>query len=48
MKLDEVLREIGELGPYQKKVYLLTVLPAILVAAQALSVIFTFFIPPHR
>ena len=45
---DEILKEIGEFGAYQKRVYLLAAAPAILVAFETLSVIFIFFIPDHR
>ena len=48
MKFDDVLREIGEFGPYQKRVYFFAAIPAILVAFETLSVIFIFNIPPHR
>ena len=47
-KFDDLLREVGELGPYQKRVVGLVFLPAILIAFEALSVIFIFNIPNHR
>ncbi|XP_076466187.1 organic cation transporter protein-like [Babylonia areolata] len=48
MKFDDVLREIGEFGAYQKRVYFLATLPLILSAFEAMSVVFIFHIPPHR
>ncbi|KAK7108509.1 organic cation transporter protein-like isoform X2 [Littorina saxatilis] len=48
MKFDEVLTEIGEFGPYQKRVYFLATAPAILLAFETLSVVFIFNIPKHR
>ena len=48
MKLDELLQQIGEFGPYQKRVYILAAIPTIFCAAESLSVIFIFFFPEHR
>ncbi|KAL8595352.1 hypothetical protein ACOMHN_020105 [Nucella lapillus] len=48
MKFDEVLREIGELGPFQRRVYFLATFPTILAAAETMSMLFIFNIPPHR
>nr|KAG5711008.1 hypothetical protein BaRGS_013742 [Batillaria attramentaria] len=48
MKFDDVLRQIGEFGPYQKRVYFLATAPTMLCAMEALSVIFVFYIPDHR
>ncbi|KAK7485172.1 hypothetical protein BaRGS_00023582 [Batillaria attramentaria] len=48
MKFDDVLRQIGEFGPYQKRVYFFASIPSVLIAFEALNVIFTFYIPPHR
>ncbi|XP_070184251.1 organic cation transporter protein-like [Littorina saxatilis] len=48
MKFDDVLKQIGEFGPYQKRVFFLTALPSVLSAFEAISVVFTFNIPNHR
>ena len=48
MKLDDLLKQIGEFGPYQKRAFVVAALPSILVAAENLAVIFIFFFPDHR
>ncbi|CAG5134163.1 unnamed protein product [Candidula unifasciata] len=48
MKFDDVLAEVGEFGPYQKRLYHLLCLVGINAAFQVLSVIFTLAIPEHR
>nr|KAG5691467.1 hypothetical protein BaRGS_017310 [Batillaria attramentaria] len=48
MKFDDVLREIGQFGPYQKRVYFLAAFPTALLAFETLSVIFIFYRQPHR
>ena len=48
MKFDDVLKHIGEFGPYQRRVFFLTAIPSLLAAFEAVSVIFTFNIPDHR
>jgi OCT family organic cation transporter-like MFS transporter 4/5 len=48
MKFDDVLKQIGEFGPYQKRIYLLAVIPAILVGFETFSVVIIFNIPYHR
>ncbi|KAK7497348.1 hypothetical protein BaRGS_00011392 [Batillaria attramentaria] len=48
MKFDDVLRQIGEFGPYQKRVFFFASLTGVFCAFEALSVIFIFYIPPHR
>lgn len=40
--------EMGEFGPYHKQMYFLASAPVLLVAFETMSVIFTFYIPPHR
>ena len=48
MKFDDILKQIGEFGCYQKQIYLAAALPSIILAFEGLSAIFTFFIPKHR
>ncbi|BFZ25234.1 hypothetical protein BsWGS_28273 [Bradybaena similaris] len=48
MKFDEILVHIGEFGPYQKRVYFLLCLPALLCGAQVMSIVFTMATPMHR
>ncbi|XP_067675163.1 organic cation transporter protein-like [Haliotis asinina] len=49
MKFDDLLRTIGEFGPYQRRLYVLLCLPAISIAIQSISlVVFLFAVPEHR
>ena len=48
MKYDDILVDIGEFGCYQKRVYFLMTLPALLCGAQVMSVVFTMALPPYR
>ncbi|XP_067675920.1 organic cation transporter protein-like [Haliotis asinina] len=49
MKFDDVLRKLGEFGPYQKWLYLLLCLPAIPGSVQVIqAVVFLFAVPEHR
>ncbi|GFR61312.1 solute carrier family 22 member 7, partial [Elysia marginata] len=48
MKFDDLLVAVGEFGPYQKRVYFLLCLPAILCGAQVLSAVFIMAIPDYR
>ncbi|XP_076466252.1 organic cation transporter protein-like [Babylonia areolata] len=48
MLFDHILQEIGEFGCYQKQVYVLATIPAMMIAFETMSVIFIFFIPDHR
>lgn len=48
MKFDEILRDIGEFGWYQKRVYFLAVLPCMFIGFETFSAVFIFFIPEHR
>ena len=48
MKYDDILVVIGEFGGYQKRVYFLLALPAMLCGAQVMSVVFTMAIPNYR
>ncbi|KAJ8315470.1 hypothetical protein KUTeg_007620 [Tegillarca granosa] len=40
MHFDDLLKQVGEFGPYQKRVYILLVLPTIFTAFQVMSPIF--------
>ena len=48
MKFDDLLREVGEFGPYQKWVYFVTCLPNINVGAFMLLNVIVFDVPEHR
>ncbi|XP_046582115.1 organic cation transporter protein-like [Haliotis rubra] len=48
MKFDELLEEIGEFGPYQKRIYFLVCLTAIVGAYQAMSPVFFLEITNYR
>ncbi|XP_059172152.1 organic cation transporter protein-like [Physella acuta] len=48
MKFDEILVHIGEFGCYQKRVYFILCLPAMLCGLQVLSTVFIMATPPHR
>ncbi|XP_048239779.1 organic cation transporter protein-like [Haliotis rufescens] len=49
MKFDDVLRQLGEFGPYQKWLYLFLCLPAIPQSLQVIqAVVFLFAVPEHR
>ncbi|XP_071115263.1 organic cation transporter protein-like [Haliotis cracherodii] len=49
MNFDDVLRHLGEFGPYQKCLYLLLCLPAIAGSLQVIqAVVFLFAVPEHR
>jgi len=45
--LDDILRDIGEFGPYQKRVYGLLCLPCILVSALSFLQVFLLAVPEH-
>ncbi|XP_046582091.1 organic cation transporter protein-like [Haliotis rubra] len=48
MKFDELLEEIGEFGPYQKRIYFLVCLTAIVGAYQSMSPVFLLEITNYR
>ncbi|XP_055898791.1 organic cation transporter protein-like [Biomphalaria glabrata] len=48
MKYDEVIQLTGEFGPYQKKIFLLTCLPALSTAIQTMITIFILAVPDYR
>ena len=48
MKYDDLVEELGEFGPYQRKVYVITCLPAAVAAIQTLVSVFILAVPEHR
>ncbi|XP_034478926.1 organic cation transporter protein [Drosophila innubila] len=48
MDFDDILKEIGEFGRYQRVNYLLICLPVLFAAANSLSYVFTAGIPKYR
>ncbi|ESO84001.1 hypothetical protein LOTGIDRAFT_108318 [Lottia gigantea] len=48
MKYNEILLKLGDLGLYQKRLYFLTCLPALVIGLQAMLTIFILAIPSHR
>ncbi|RUS77365.1 hypothetical protein EGW08_014879 [Elysia chlorotica] len=49
MKFDDILeKEAGEFGPYQKKIYVLVCLPAVIAAFLTLLPVFILAVPKHR
>ncbi|GAB1605332.1 organic cation transporter protein-like [Argonauta hians] len=48
MKLDELLVNIGEFGPYQKRVNFLVCIPCISAAIQVVIAVFILAVPNHR
>ncbi|KAK7106961.1 organic cation transporter protein-like isoform X2 [Littorina saxatilis] len=45
---DDVIKQLGEFGPYQKRVYFLLCLPSITLCMQTLLTVFTMVAPDHR
>ncbi|XP_052807935.1 organic cation transporter protein-like [Mya arenaria] len=48
MKFDEVLRDIGEFGRYQKRIYALLCIPCVSVGSFCMMTIVVLFTPAHR
>ena len=48
MKFDDILEEIGQFGPYQKRIYTLLCFPALCVSSLLVVNIFTLGVPEHR
>ncbi len=48
MKFDDILPYLGEFGTYQKRIYFLVCLPALVSAFLTLSPVFILYSPPHR
>lgn len=48
MKFDDILRELGEFGFYQKRLYLLLCIPAISVGCYMMGNIVLLYTPDHR
>ncbi|KAK3778760.1 hypothetical protein RRG08_013031 [Elysia crispata] len=48
MKFDDIITELGEFGPYQRRIYLLTCLAPLCVSMQILGGVFIQATPDHR
>ena len=48
MKFDDLVKRLGEFGPYQKRVYFLLCLPAITGSMQTFIYVFSMGVPGHR
>ena len=48
MKFDDILREIGQFGPYQKRIYTLLCIPALCVSSLLVVNVFILGVPEHR
>lgn len=48
MDFDIMLEELGELGKFQKTVYILVCFPVLFAAANSLSYVFTAGVPDYR
>ena len=46
--IDALLRHLGDIGPYQIKVYILSCLPVFIAGAITTALVFTTAIPNHR
>ncbi|XP_067676535.1 organic cation transporter protein-like [Haliotis asinina] len=48
MKFDDLLKELGEFGTYQKRLYVLLCIPTVSLGIQILVTVFTLGVPDHR
>ncbi|XP_067674282.1 organic cation transporter protein-like [Haliotis asinina] len=48
MKYDDILKELGEFGPYQKRLYVLLCIPMVSLGIQIMVTVFTMGVPDHR
>ncbi|XP_012941248.1 organic cation transporter protein [Aplysia californica] len=48
MKYDDILQEIGDFGPYQKRVYYILCLPSAVKAVIIMSTVFLFSLPDYE
>ncbi|XP_059145647.1 organic cation transporter protein-like [Physella acuta] len=48
MKYDDLVEELGEFGPYQRRIFFLSCLPAIVAGIQTLIPVFILAVPDHR
>ena len=48
MQFDDILKDIGEFGKYQKIKYFLLCFVGVTLAFQALASVFTIYTPSHR
>jgi len=48
MQFDEILKAIGEFGPYQRLVYFLLCLPAVFIGMHNVNAALILYEPNHR
>ncbi|ESO88972.1 hypothetical protein LOTGIDRAFT_106739 [Lottia gigantea] len=48
MDFEEIIKALGDFGPYQKRVYFLMCLTSTFTAVQVMATVFTFGVPDHR
>ncbi|XP_048240248.1 organic cation transporter protein-like [Haliotis rufescens] len=48
MKYDDILKDLGEFGTYQKRLYVLLCIPMVSLGIQILITVFTLGVPDHR
>ncbi|KAH3738631.1 organic cation transporter protein-like [Dreissena polymorpha] len=48
MNFDDILKDIGEFGPLQKRIYFLLCLPSLIVSAHLVVQVFLLGVPAHR
>lgn len=45
---DDILRDIGEFGPYQKKIYVILCFPSFILSILLVIQVFILAVPEHR
>ncbi|XP_046582580.1 organic cation transporter protein-like [Haliotis rubra] len=48
MKYDDILKDLGEFGTYQKRLYVLLCIPMVSLGIQIMVTVFTLGVPDHR
>ncbi|XP_071113404.1 organic cation transporter protein-like [Haliotis cracherodii] len=48
MKYDDILKDLGEFGTYQKRLYVLLCIPMVSLGIQIMITVFTLGVPDHR
>ncbi|XP_059145642.1 organic cation transporter protein-like [Physella acuta] len=48
MKYDDLVEELGEFGPYQRRIFFLSCLPAVVAGIQNFITVFILAVPDHR
>ncbi|KAK3766833.1 hypothetical protein RRG08_051977 [Elysia crispata] len=48
MRYDDILEEVGQIGPYQRRVFILLCVPLAIVAATIMSTVFILTEPVFR